>query len=197
MSYKVGDLVFFTGGMAPDGTHVRSVLFGIISGPFTWKSENHYNVRNMSGTSLHLDIPESDLSLSMPSAVPPSPYAPVLLPSSIPPCPIVRGFKVGDKVSYKGIDAIISHTLPYSVHGEAQYDITTLIGAPQRIVASESELILLNSSLPTGLSALGRESSPPTIKSLESKGNGCQCGAWATTYQDDHMSFCPKFKEGK
>lgn len=103
-------------------------------------------------------------------------------------------YKVGDKLRYYGHDVTVSKSMPYSVHGEKQYEVETATGT--KYIAAESELMY--PSLPTGLDAWMSEAPTPMLNTrpppIESKGNGCECGAWATTYQDDHMTFCPKFK---
>lgn len=105
-------------------------------------------------------------------------------------------YKVGDKLRYYGHDVTVSKSMPYSVHGEKQYEVETATGT--KYIAAESELITTYPSLPTGLDAWMSEAPSAMYKPCplptESKGNGCECGAWATTYQDDHMTFCPKFK---
>lgn len=89
-------------------------------------------------------------------------------------------FEVGDEVVYeysKGVYKIISKRR--DTYGLTKYSIQ--IGDGIAIETFHSELTI---ALPEG-------------NKLVRLSNGCTCGSWITSWPDDHMHFCDKYKGPK
>ncbi len=184
MSYQVGDEVKYD--------NVQGVNYEIVNGPYNGVYHNvrYYDIEDAYNNRIN-GLREDELTLIRQIGI---------------PCPITANtggpylkLQIGDNARYYGHTVKVLSIKPFNVYGEQQYEVETTTGT--KYIAAESELLPLP-SLSTSLdeqmlhfNELMADTNLP--KGSELKGNGCECGAWTTTYKDDHMTFCPKFKDVK
>jgi hypothetical protein len=99
------------------------------------------------------------------------------------------GYKIGDLVVYNNdLYKVTLKHIAFDAYSENSYDLVGIVVSGFLLGIAESNL--------TPHSPMAEWSSPDYRLPVgsTSAANGCECGAWISTFKEDHMHFCPKFK---